>query len=239
MSMEYFCCYHSYRRKVAKLSDQEVGRLFRALLEYSETGEAPELTGRESVAFDFIADDIDRSKENYSNMCAANSKNGAKGGRPKKHTVLEKAVGFSKSEKSQNENKNENKNETISLSDESEALSEESATPARAKKTQKHKYGQYKHVQLTDTEYEKLHKEFDNADEAIVYLDEYIEMKGYKAKSHYQAIRKWVFDAIKEQEIRRSRLQSRASPAPSPGGYSFGDYLREEIEKELTTNDQS
>lgn len=75
MGMEYFPCYHSYRKKIAKLSDQEVGRLFRSLLEYSETGESPELTGRESVAFDFIADDIDRAKNNYSDLCDRNRKN--------------------------------------------------------------------------------------------------------------------------------------------------------------------
>lgn len=65
--MEYFCCYHSYKIKLAKLSDQEVGRLFRALLEYSETGETQELTGRESIAFDFIAYDIDLAKKNEKN----------------------------------------------------------------------------------------------------------------------------------------------------------------------------
>lgn len=75
MAMEYFCCYHSYARKLAKLSDQEVGRLLRALLKYSETGEAQELTGRESVAFDFIADDIDRAKENYEAKCKQNREN--------------------------------------------------------------------------------------------------------------------------------------------------------------------
>lgn len=74
----YFCCYHDYRRKIAKLSDQEVGRLFRALLEYSETGETKELTGRESVAFDFIADDIDRAKESYREKCEKNRENGRK-----------------------------------------------------------------------------------------------------------------------------------------------------------------
>jgi len=79
MAMEYFCCYHSYRRKIAKLSDQEVGRLFRTLLEYSETGEAQELAGREAVAFDFIADDIDRTKENYAAKVEALVENGRKG----------------------------------------------------------------------------------------------------------------------------------------------------------------
>lgn len=76
--MEYFCCYHSYRRKLAKLSDQEVGRLFRALLEYSETGKTQELTGRESVAFDFITDDIDRAKKNYMEKCEKLAANGRK-----------------------------------------------------------------------------------------------------------------------------------------------------------------
>ena len=78
MALEYFCCYHSYRRNVAKLSDQEVGRLFRALLEYSESGEAKELAGRESVAFDFIADDIDRQKQAYQERCEQSKKNASK-----------------------------------------------------------------------------------------------------------------------------------------------------------------
>lgn len=65
MAMEYFPCFYAYRRKIVKLSDQEVGRLFRSLMEYGETGETQELTGREALAFDFIADDIDRAKANY------------------------------------------------------------------------------------------------------------------------------------------------------------------------------
>lgn len=75
MPLEYFPCYHSYLKKIAKLSDQEVGRLFRALLIYSETEETQELTGRESVAFDFIADDIDRAKKSYKERCQKNRDN--------------------------------------------------------------------------------------------------------------------------------------------------------------------
>lgn len=63
----------------------------------------------------------------------------------------------------------------------------------------KHKYGEYKHILLTDEEYNKLVMEYSecNTIKAIEYLDEAIEMKGYKYKSHYLALRKWVFDAIK------------------------------------------
>ena len=64
----------------------------------------------------------------------------------------------------------------------------------------KHKYGEYKNVLLTDKEYEKLKKDYSNYDDLIKYLDEYIEMKGYKAKSHNLAIRKWVVDAVKEHK---------------------------------------
>ena len=72
---EYFPCYHSYLRKIAKLSDQEIGRLFRALLTYSATGETQELPGREAVAYDFIADDIDRANEAYQEKCETNRRN--------------------------------------------------------------------------------------------------------------------------------------------------------------------
>lgn len=78
MALEYFPCYHSYRKKCEKLTDQELGRLFRALMVFSETGEAQELAGRESIAFDFIADDICRAKTAYSDKCRTNRRNGAK-----------------------------------------------------------------------------------------------------------------------------------------------------------------
>lgn len=67
---------------------------------------------------------------------------------------------------------------------------------------QKHKHGEYQHVLLTDEESSKLIADYGEAkyNAAVKFLDEYIEMKGYKAKSHYLAIRKWVMDAIKERE---------------------------------------
>ena len=75
MALEYIPFYYSYRKKLEKLSDQEVGRLVRSLLEYGETGETEELTGRESIAFDFIADDINRAKAAYDERCAKNQRN--------------------------------------------------------------------------------------------------------------------------------------------------------------------
>ena len=87
--------------------------------------------------------------------------------------------------------------ESISDSDESK--------PTPKKKAVKHKHGEYQHVLLTDSEIEKLIKEYgkDMTVKLIKFLDEYIEMKGYKAKNHYLAIKKWVVDAVKEREGKR------------------------------------
>ena len=73
------------------------------------------------------------------------------------------------------------------------------------KKEVKHKYGEYNHVMLTDSDLEKLNKEYgnDKTDKLIQFLDEYIEMKGYKAKNHYLAIKKWVVDAVNEREAKK------------------------------------
>ena len=77
--MEYFCCFHAYRKKLESLSDSEKGRLWDALMNYSETGERAKLNGREAIAFDFIAADIDAAKGKYAQKCRTNKQNREKG----------------------------------------------------------------------------------------------------------------------------------------------------------------
>ena len=80
MAREYFCAYHSYLKSMKQLSDAEVGRLFRAMLKYSETGELDALYGNERFVADTIVAQIDRDKQQYAKKCAVNRENGAKGG---------------------------------------------------------------------------------------------------------------------------------------------------------------
>lgn len=58
-------------------------------------------------------------------------------------------------------------------------------------KMQKHKFGEFKHVLLTDAEYTKLCEDFgqDIADKYIQKVDEYCEMKGKSYKNYNLAIR--------------------------------------------------
>ena len=73
--MTGFVWQDEYLERLAKLSDQELGRLVRALSVYHSTGETQELAGRESIAFDFIKVDIDRIEQKYSAKCESNRNN--------------------------------------------------------------------------------------------------------------------------------------------------------------------
>ena len=59
-------------------------------------------------------------------------------------------------------------------------------------------------------------------EEAIRYLDEYIDDKGYKSKSHYLAMRRWVFNALDERKAKK----------PENRLGTFGDY------KQTSTDDE-
>lgn len=85
------------------------------------------------------------------------------------------------------------------IGDESEETSSSSAP-----KESKHTYGTYKHVRLTDSDIESLNNDLGEqlTEVCITFLDEYIEMKGYKAKNHYLCIKRWVVNAVKERQAK-------------------------------------
>lgn len=66
------------------------------------------------------------------------------------------------------------------------------------KKESKHTHGLYKHVRLTDSEYEKLKHDFPFYQDLITKLDEYIETSGKTYKNHNLVLRGWVLKWYKE-----------------------------------------
>lgn len=71
--------------------------------------------------------------------------------------------------------------------------------PHSPKKT----YGEFKNVLLSDDEYNLLAKQFGNPEQLIKRLDEYKEQSGKQYNSDYMAIRKWVVEAVKEDEAKK------------------------------------
>ena len=119
--------------------------------------------------------------------------------------------------------------EYVELSDSDNFQEKETQAQNRNnKKPSKHKHGEYNHVLLTDDEYGKLCMEYgeEKTEKAIKYLDEYIEMKGYKAKSHYLCMKKWVFGAVSRDEAKQSRQKYQHKSKTN-----YNSYIRHESDE--------
>ena len=75
MANSGFICQDAYLEKTKKLTDEQVGRLFRALMVYHTTGEITPLGQVEEIAFDFIREDIDKADAAYKAKCEQNRQN--------------------------------------------------------------------------------------------------------------------------------------------------------------------
>jgi DNA replication protein DnaD len=96
------------------------------------------------------------------------------------------------------------------------------------KESVREKYGEFQNVLLTSDEYQKLKRDFPNADEAIEYLSAYIAEKGYTSKSHYLALRRWVFNAVAERKAK--------APKQKFGEFQKAGTDMDELQKMLTVN---
>lgn len=184
MGLEYFCCFHSYLPKIARLSDEEAGQLWRALMRYSATGEQPELGPSAMMAFDFISADIDSSKASYSEKCRRNAENGFKRTQATASDRLPsvatasgryQTVGKTKTKtKSKTETKTETKTKTNSPNGENGAPAKE------AEKS----FGTFGWVKLTDSDYNRLINDLGEAEakRCIAYVDEQAQSTGNKNK---------------------------------------------------------
>lgn len=84
MARNYAALFHEYLDEMADLTDAEFGRLARALLVYSRTGEFPALNGNERLFKRRVIMQEDRAQENYVQVAEKNRANGQLGGRPRK-----------------------------------------------------------------------------------------------------------------------------------------------------------
>ena len=84
MARNYAALFHEYLDEMADLTDAEFGRLARALLVYSRTGEFPALNGNERLFKRRVIMQEDRAQENYVQVVEKNRANGQLGGRPRK-----------------------------------------------------------------------------------------------------------------------------------------------------------
>ena len=82
--------YYEYMAHFDFLSDEQTGKIIKAMLAYEIDGVMPEFDEPiMRMTFSFIRSNLDRDKQKYAERCAINSENGKKGGRPPKNTITE------------------------------------------------------------------------------------------------------------------------------------------------------
>lgn len=80
-----FVLYYDLEQHVQLLSNEQLGRLLRAVFAYEIRGEIPVFNDDLlSLCFSFIKVQLDIDKEKYRERCEKNTENGKKGGRPPK-----------------------------------------------------------------------------------------------------------------------------------------------------------
>lgn len=105
----------------------------------------------------------------------------------------------------------------------------------------KQEYGEFQNVLLTPAEHESLCTKYGaqlTAD-AIELLDLHLGAKAGKSpyKSHYLAMRKWVFDAVAEKKVKLARQEN--VPISRPAGVqSFDQLLAEQAALDARKNQQ-
>lgn len=72
---DYFPMFFRYRESFTGLTDEQVGRIIRAAIDYAVDGKTPRLSPVEAMAFQFIRGDIDRSMQAYEERCEKNRQN--------------------------------------------------------------------------------------------------------------------------------------------------------------------
>ena len=81
-----FLIYADWEQNCMRLSDEQRGKLFAAVMAYGIRGEdlSDELDDVTAMCFSFMKSQIKRDAEKYEAVAAKNAENGKKGGRPKK-----------------------------------------------------------------------------------------------------------------------------------------------------------
>ena len=110
-----FVIYNHFYQPISKLTNEQLGRLFRAIFKYN-LNETPEVNDDIEMAFGFFENQFEIDRRKYQKRIDANRVNGKKGGRPKKETEetqvnRENPLGYLETEETQvnRENPNEPK----------------------------------------------------------------------------------------------------------------------------------
>ena len=190
-----FFIYLDRRKEIEMLTDEQAGTLFKALMRYADLGEVPEFNNLAlDLLFSVLKSAEDENAERYKVRCEKNAESIRKRWNKENTNEYERIqTNTNVFECIQSDTKHTDTDTDTDTDTEDITLTSNINNNKiyAAKKPQKHKHGEFKHVLLTDDEYSKLCKDYgqDIADKYIQKVDEYCEMKGKSYKNYNLAIR--------------------------------------------------
>ena len=207
-----FIMFLSFADIIQELTDEEAGRLLKAIMQH-EGGEEVDLGNDRllKVAYTAITADIDRQDEKWEKTRYARSEAGKLGGAPKgnknasKNKQEQTETNKNKQNKQEQTKTNKNKQNKHEVEVEVEVEVEEEvekkkksgqAAPVR------HHFGANGKVLLTDDDLEKLYEAHGQEDTmaAIEIMDGYLTANGRSYKNYRHALENWAYRAVEEKK---------------------------------------
>lgn len=192
-----FILYADYIKHIRRLSDEDAGRLFKAIFDYVNEGKLPDLDGMAAMAFSFIANQLDTDLQKYEETCKKRSENIKK--RWEKANASQKAAENTSDTKDTNEyncifcNTNDTDNDNDSDIDNENDIDNDIDNGSVLHNIRAR--GAHHTIHLTEQEYKNLCGKYGQAviDQYVEKIDQYLTENGKKPyPNHYQTIVKWL-----------------------------------------------
>ena len=190
-----FILFSDVAEPIKNLSDEDAGKLIKAIFEYQDGGMTTDLPTAASVAFSFIKLQLDRSNEHYEKVCERNRKNIQAYWDKVKDTTVDDRI-----------DSNTNVNDGYPLDPNPNPNPNPGPNPEKKeKKDNRRKYGDK--VKMTEEQYqahiEKHGK--DAVDKKIDDMNDYCVMHGKPYTDYNRALQNWF---RKDKEQAKAKLEA-------------------------------
>ena len=190
-----FMIYLDNEKQVNMLTDEQAGKLFKALFEFAKDGTETDFNdGMIAMAFSFMTDSIKRDTEKYESICQKRAENIKKRWNKKQDEGNTNDTNVYNCNFCNTNHTHIDKDKDIDKDKEID-INKRTGKPSPAPpKSSKKNFGEYGNVSLTDEQYSQLVKDYGEPvmNDYIRRMDEYIQMKGKKYKDFNLALRNWI-----------------------------------------------
>ncbi|MBO5449443.1 MAG: hypothetical protein J5994_08945 [Ruminococcus sp.] len=191
-----FIVYKDWEQYVSMLSDEETGKLFKALFAFARGGEVRSLEGMTAMAFAFMRTALERDGKKWEETVSKRREGGKKGGRPPKTSGeknLPETLRFS--EKVREPDK-ETVKDTVNETDKDNVNDNETdiETVTGTERDILAPYGKYLNVMLDNAQYRSLCS-MSSSSETEKYIDKlssWLSRTGNSCKNAYSVISGWI-----------------------------------------------